>query len=373
MKRWRAAALSMAVALGAVTAPAVQAQPRATIASTRSLSRVPFTRAEVASSDGHGFVVTWAAGSGAGPVEVFARSSPEPAGGADWRLVGRGRASGELAVSDLPRAARWYFELRPRRGEPLVIADRSLHLATAPNFRDIGGYRTTDGRWVRMGLVYRSDQLDHLSSDDLTMIGQLASSLVVDLRTEKERRAGPDRLPPGARGLVADVMADSPPDTAAILRSSAPDSGVEFLTEASRQFVSLPSAKAAYANLLSQILSAEDPVVYHCTAGKDRTGWGTAVLLTALGVPRQTVMADYLASNGYLLAKNKALFASMPPATAAKMEPIMTVRAAYLQAAFDEVDHRYGSFDRYLRDGLGVDDRELEKLRARFLAGAPNR
>jgi protein-tyrosine phosphatase len=357
-----------------VTASAAQVQPRPAIVSAHSLSRerpIPFTRAQVASNDGRRFVITWVAGSGAGPIEVFAQKSP--GGGADSRLVGQGQASGEVAVADLPPAARWYFELRPRLGEPLVIADRSLHLATAPNFRDIGGYRTTDGRWVKMDLVYRSDQLDHLSDGDLAVIGQLAPSLVVDLRTEKERRAGPDRLPPSAKGLVADVMADSPPDTAAILRSSAPDSGVEFLTEANRQFVSLPSAKSAYASVLSRVLAAEDPIVYHCTAGKDRTGWATAVLLTALGVPRETVMADYLASNGYLIAKNKALFASMPTTMAAKMEPVMTVRAAYLQAAFDEVDRRYGSFDRYLRIELGVNDRALEKLRARFLAGAPDR
>jgi protein-tyrosine phosphatase len=114
-------------------------------------------------------------------------------------------------------------------------------------------------------------------------------------------------------------------------------------------------------------------VVYHCSAGKDRTGWATAVLLTALGASRETVMADYLASNGYLVEKNKAMFSAMPAATAAKLQPVFTVRAAYLQAAFDEVDRRYGSFDHYLGEGLGLDDAALARLRARFLAGAPQR
>ena len=367
------AALAVAAILSLAGSAAV-AQPRLAIAPAQSAPRerpIPFTRAEVSSSDGRQFVISWGAASGADPVEVYAHASPALSGpGGEARLIGRGGASGEITVADLPPAARWYFELRPRHGDALVIADRSLHLATAPNFRDIGGYRTVDGRWVRMGLAYRSDQLDHLSPGDLAVIAQLTPSLVVDLRTEKERHTGPDRLPPGAEGLVADVMADSPPNAAAILQGTDPDAGVRFLIEANRQFVSLPSARAAYASLLSRVPLATQPVVYHCTAGKDRTGWGTAVLLTALGVPRETVIADYLASNGYLIQKNKALFAAMPPGNVARMEPVLTVRAAYLQAAFDEVDHRYGSFDRYLKDGLGVDDQALARLRARFLVGA---
>jgi len=138
----------------------------------------------------------------------------------------------------------------------------------------------------------------------------------------------------------------------------------------------LPSAKDAYTRLFASLQATPEgakkgAVVYHCSAGKDRTGWATAVLLTALGVPRETVMADYLASNGYLVEKNRAMFSAMPPQQAAKLEPVFTVRAAYLNAAFDEVDKRYGSFDRYLKEGLGLDAVALARLRARFLAGAP--
>jgi protein-tyrosine phosphatase len=228
-----------------------------------------------------------------------------------------------------------------------------------------------DGRWVRMGLAYRSDQLDRLSDADLAKIASLNPALVVDLRTDAERRSGPDRLPPTAVPLVADVMASSPPDMSAIMRATGPEASIAFLTEANRRFVSDASALGAYGVLLSRLDRTNRVVVYHCTAGKDRTGWASAVLLTLLGVPRQTVMADYLASNTYLADKNKAMFAALPPDRLAVLEPVFTVRAAFLEAAFAEVQARYGAFDSYLHDGLGLDAAALARLRSRFLVGAP--
>jgi protein-tyrosine phosphatase len=333
------------------------------------IQAIPFTQAEVTSPDaGKTFVVAWTAPAGAGAVRVFAQSSPNP--GAPRQQVGQGSATGRIQVSGLAPADRWYFDLRPAHGADLITADRSLHLATAPNFRDVGGYRTKDGRWVRMGLVYRSDQLDKLSDADLARIGRLAPSLVVDLRTAAERTHGPDRMPSGAEHLIADVAADAPP-MGGISKISSPNDAADFLVKANQQFVSLPSARDAYSRLFARFQSEAGPEVYHCSAGKDRTGWASAVLLTALGVPRETVMADYLASNDYLVEKNRAMFSAMPPKMATNLEPVFTVRAAYLDAAFDEVDKRYGSFDRYLKDGLGLDDAALARLRARFLTGAP--
>ena len=366
MKACRLAFAILAVSLAGAAAPVQPALARAAIASSR---QIPFTAAEVTSPDGGAsFTVAWTALARAGPVRVFASKSPGP--GSATRLVGHGGASGHIKISGLPASDRWYFDLKPAHGADLVIADRALHLATAPNFRDVGGYRTADGRWVRMGLVYRSDQLDRLSDADLTTIGRLSPALVVDLRTEAERTRGPDKLPPGVAHMIADVAADAPP-SGGISKIASPSDGADFLIRANQQFVSLPSAKDAYTRLFAKLQDDDGADVYHCSAGKDRTGWATAVLLTALGVPRETVMADYLASNGYLVEKNRVMFSGMPPQTAANLEPVFTVRAAYLNAAFDEVDKRYGSFDRYLKEGLGLDDAALARLRARFLAGAP--
>jgi protein-tyrosine phosphatase len=371
---WRAGLAGLAIAVLSLGAAGVTLAPTAPAAAARThlaVGRIPFTRADAESADGRSFTIAWSAEPGAGPVVVYARSTPQPDGpGGAGRLVGRGASTGRLSVTDLPPSDRWYFELRPAHGEPLVTADRSLHLATAPNFRDIGGYRTRDGRWVKVGLVYRSDELDRLSDADLAKLGRLAPALDVDLRSAGERQRGPDRLPAGAELLVADVIGDAGPNATTMAKINSPDAAADFLVTANRQFVSLPSARDAYGSLFARLQGPGGPIVYHCSAGKDRTGWATAVLLSALGVPRSTVMADYLASNGYLAEKNQAAFSRMPAASVANLTPIFTVRAAYLDAAFEEVDRSYGSFDRYLRVGLGIDDKALARLKARFLAGA---
>jgi len=370
-REWLGRALALAPAL-AVSAPIRGLAQPVALADGRTQKQIPFRTAEVQSADGQSFVVRWSAPAAAGDVSVYARSTPDlDLSNGAGRRVGQAGPVADLRVDDLPTATRWYFELRPERGEPLVIADRSLHLRSAPNFRDVGGYRTRDGRWVRMGLAYRSDQLDRLSDADLAKIASLKPALVVDLRTDAERRGGPDRLPPATASLVADVMASSPPDLAAIMRATGPQDSIAFLTQANRQFVSEASALSAYGALMGRLDRRSGVIVYHCTAGKDRTGWASAVLLTILGVPRATVLTDYLASNAYLAEKNKAMFAALPASRAALLEPVMTVRPAYLEAAFAEVQAHYGSFDGYVSEGLDLDASALDRLRARFLVGAP--
>ncbi len=363
--------LAAAVLVLAGGAPeAVLARSHAS-AATR-VEAIPFVRADVDSADGRAFSVSWSAPAAAGAVTVRARSTPDGDGpDGEGRVVGHAGPTGALTVTGLPAAPRWYFALTPRHGAALTVADRGLHLATAPNFRDIGGYRTADGRWVRMGLAWRSDQLDRLDDADLATVARLAPALVADLRTDEERRRGADRLPPSAQGLVEDVMADSPPGGAGFLTVKSPEAAADLMIAVNRQFVALGSARAAYRGLFARLAGAPGGVVYHCSAGKDRTGWASAVLLTALGVPRETVIEDYLASNAYLTAKNQAMFARMPPAQAANITPVMTVRRVYLEAAFDEATRRYGSFDAYLDQALGLDAAAVARLKARYLAGAP--
>ncbi len=249
-------------------------------------------------------------------------------------------------------------------------------LETAPNFRDIGGYRTSDGHRVRRGLIYRSDQLNFLSDGDLTRMDALGIRLVVDLRTEGERRREPDRMPPRAQALVLDVAADAADTLGGDMHKTqaaiAAGKGKELLVAANRDFVSLPSARAAYGTLLRRLARGqEDVVVYHCTAGKDRTGWATAIILTLLGVPRDAVMTDYLASNRMLAGKNAATLTTMRAAgnvvSPALYEQVLTVRPEYLQSAFNEVTQRYGTFDNYVRKGLDLSEADITTLRQRLL------
>ena len=318
-----------------------------------------------------GWRIDWQA-QGARRVTLFAGPTPDPV--LTGQPVGRGGATGSItAHASLPRP---YFTLVPDHGAPLVIADRALHLPSIANLRDIGGYRTTDGRWVKMGLLYRSDQLDRVSDADLAAMQKLDIRIVVDLRTDSERKREPDRLPPGSQPLILDVAADSDGSLGGDMRKAmtaiASGKGVELLTSANRDFVALGSARRAYGAMLDRLATPQGaPMLYHCTAGKDRTGWASAVILTLLGVPRDTVMADYLASNDFLARKNAAtldaLAKSGNPIDPGHLLPVLTVRADYLNAAFDEVEKRYGSFDAYVRSGLGLSADSIASLRDRYL------
>ena len=372
----RTTALTLALACLplAACATAPSAPPAA---EARQATTIPFTAATVERlADGSGYQVSWQA-PGAGNVRVYAGTAAE--GTITGQAVAQGAATGGATVTGLPSSPRQYFTLVPDHGAPLVVADRGLHIATVPNLRDIGGYRTTDGRWVRMGMIYRADQFDRLTDADLATLDTLDPAVVIDLRTQSERTREPDRLPSRARGLVLDVAADSNGSLGGDMRQAmaaiASGKGADMLTSANRDFVSLPSARTAYTTMMHNLAKGEDgAVIYHCTAGKDRTGWATAVILTLLGVPRETVMADYMLSNTYLRAKNEKAMemfkASGAPFDVSFLEPVMTVRPAFLQAAFDEVEQRYGSFDAYARDALGMTPQDIAALRDRYLAGS---
>ncbi|WP_371479900.1 tyrosine-protein phosphatase [Kitasatospora sp. NBC_00315] len=325
---------------------------------------IPFTAANVVQQADGGFTLTWTA-PGARGVTVYAGTDQEDI--RHRKPVARGAGSATVTVSGLAAADRWFFELVPDRGESLIVADRSLHLASAPNFRDAGGYRTADGRWVRMGVVYRSGDLSRLTDQDLAKLRRLGLTEVFDLRTPGEQKAAPDRVPAGATTVDANVLGAA--DTGAF-DVTGPEAAVRAMTDAERTMVSADSARAAYRSVLVALVERNDEgVLYHCTAGKDRTGWASAALLTALGVPRDTVEADYLASNTYRAAENAATLAQLPPAYQAVYKPLLEVRPEYLEAGFDEVRQKFGSFDAYLKSGLGLDQRDQRDLRSRLLVG----
>jgi protein-tyrosine phosphatase len=338
---------------------------------------IPFTAATVTGSSTGTTTLAWNA-PGAGSIAVF--SGADPAHFDSGRAVAQGTASDSALVAELPPVPRRYFQLVPDRGAALALADRSLHLASAPNFRDAGGYRTAEGKWVRMGLLYRSDQLDRLSPADLDTLHAIGVKLVCDLRTDAERKQGMDKLPAGAEPLIADVAGEnSASSDLSKLLSKGGDAqtvlgngkAAQFMIDANRQFVESPSAKQAYKLLFERLADPKMlPGTFHCSAGKDRTGWAAAIFLSIMGVPRETIMQDYLLSNTYLAAKNQKMLGALKGRIdPALLQPLLEVRPEYLQAAFDAVDKDYGSMDRYVREGLGLSDATIRALRSEFLVG----
>ncbi|CAM3127579.1 tyrosine-protein phosphatase [Prescottella defluvii] len=243
--------------------------------------------------------------------------------------------------------------------EPTTDTTPAIRLEGAKNFRDIGGYETSDGRQVRTGLVYRSNKLSSLTDADLDKLTAANVTLDVDLRNRWERKDHPDRIPDGVRYQVADVVSfehgiafhEFVPLT---LGRALIDAAVNGSSDVGQSIgypfmVTYRGSDVAFRDLLTAVAdNADGATVYHCSAGKDRTGWGTAVLLTLLGVPEETVYADFLASNTYLGRSD-------------------AVEKSWLDASFAQVDRLYGSVDNYVREGLGVEQDTIDALRTKLL------
>jgi protein-tyrosine phosphatase len=361
----------LALTLGVVaTSPAV--------AAGKDTDAIPFTAATVVQA-ADGYDVAWKAPSSAGAVKVYAGTDPTNVGTSNE--VGSGKSTGTVHVTGLEAAPRWYFELVPAKGGSLVTADHSLHLPSAPNFRDIGGYRTSGGEWVKVGELYRSDGLDALSDADTATLQALGIKLVCDLRTDAERTSKPDKEIAGSTNEQINIIGEdeltakitnaiTSGDKAAQQELLGNGKAQKLLVDGGRSLVSGASPLAQYKVFFSRIEDPNNlPTVMHCSAGKDRTGWASAAVLTALGVPKATVMDDYLISNEYLKAKNeKTLAQTGALIDSSLLEPVLSVKQEYLDASFSEVKANYKTFDKYLA-AIGVTKADKQQLQTELLAG----
>lgn len=258
---------------------------------------------------------------------------------------------------------------------------QSLGIASIPNLRDLGGYKTSDGTTVAPGLVYRSDQLSGISPSDMERLAALRLKNAYDLRTAEEREKRPDELPPGVNYVVLDVLADSPQagpaqleklmanpkEANAVLGGGKVEAAFD---NAYREFISLPSAQREFRKLFVALGDQKElPALFHCTTGKDRTGWAAAAFLTLMGVPKDTVYEDYLRSNDYILTAYKKAIDDFAAAGGDAEIPkaILGVKKQYLDAAFDEMQKKYGSMEKYFSEGLGIDVAQQKALRDLYL------
>lgn len=263
-----------------------------------------------------------------------------------------------------------------------MSAHLTLHIASVPNLRDVGGLATRDGGTVRSGLLYRSTVLDRLADADAVEFARLGIRRIYDFRTGVERDAVQDRVPAETEYVIADVLSDQTDNTPAEIMASMRDprvarqafgdgKGAAMFVRQYRDFVTLGSAHRAYGRLFRDLAEERHrPALMHCSTGKDRTGWAAASLQLLLGVPVQAVMDDYLASNGHL----KPAFKSMLDAFESQggdpelLSEFFGVSPDYLESALDEVRRSYGTIERYFTDGLAIDDGTLRSLREAFLA-----
>lgn len=255
-----------------------------------------------------------------------------------------------------------------------------IDLPTLANLRELGGWPAEGGRPVAEGLLYRSTRLSTLDDADTRHLAERGIGTVVDLRTRDEAAADPDPQLPGATNLALDVLADSAISAAADLTkllqnpqqvtAVLSDGGAQqFMTATYRDIVRAPSALAAYRSFFDLLVETEAPVLFHCTTGKDRTGWAAAATLSALGAAREDVISEYLLTNEQLLPRLEKAFDQFAAAGGDPdlLRPVLGVDAAYLQASFETVDDEFGSFEGYLTEGLGLTPERQDRLRERYL------
>ncbi|MBW2244203.1 MAG: tyrosine-protein phosphatase [Deltaproteobacteria bacterium] len=260
---------------------------------------------------------------------------------------------------------------------PAHVEKRHVALEGAYNFRDLGGYATGDGRTVRWGNFYRSDALGDLTDDDVTKMGELGIKLVCDFRTAEEKAEAPDRLPsdPTPEVLELEIGVEGAKMNelqGRILSGDLEDIDLaQMLVDGNRAFVT--DFADRYARLLERVQHEESlPALVHCTGGKDRAGMASALILRTLGVPEEVVFEDFLLTNHYTEQRIEQIllfirFASFFRTDPEDVRPILGVQRAYLEAGFDEILQRHGSFDAFRRDALGVSDEELVAFRTMAL------
>jgi protein-tyrosine phosphatase len=247
---------------------------------------------------------------------------------------------------------------------------RAVPLQGTSNFRDLGGYPAAGGKHVKWGHIYRSADISKLTDSDLQALQSRHVALVCDLRGPQEYAQAPDRLPAGVRRL--ELPAGSEKIDPRLLSGGAKTINRDSLMRAVYTTISFFPAK--YKPMFDELLAlpGDEALLFHCTAGKDRTGIGAALVLSALGVDRRTILRDYAATDTYWQAGREQSLQRMAQAGLSAeavnaVRPLLAANPAYLAGTFAAIDKQYGSVDKYLGSEMGLTPKKLAALRAKYL------
>jgi len=269
-------------------------------------------------------------------------------------LTGKGK---NFFLLDVSKSTRSYFLIEMGTTKA-ILAEKLLPMEGGFNFRDLGGIRTMDGKYVKWGKLIRSDELHGLTEADLAYLSNLPLISIVDFRSENEVEANADLIPSSVKQHYKFSMNPGNMSSLSDIFGLTSDDIDNLMMGMYVSLVSDPETVALYKKFFALLQNEENlPLLFHCTAGKDRTGMAAALILFALNVEESVIIDDYMQSNIHLDQKYSQYITTFP-----LMKSIFQVKAKFLQAGIEKIRTDYGSVDNYLETVLGVDLAEFRNL-----------
>ena len=250
--------------------------------------------------------------------------------------------------------------------------NRLLPMDGSYNTRELGGYKTLDGKSVKWGVLFRSDKLSDISEADQNYLVNLGIKKIVDFRSESEKNEDPDKIPEDIDYVEMPIEVDGAMRTKieAILKGETDRDVKSFLIEANEEFIN--NYSHIYSKFLKDLAREQKPTLFHCTAGKDRAGFAAAITLIAIGVSKEDAIEDYMKTNEYTADRIEEMISnielmSLYQTDGELLRPLLGVEREYLETALKTAEDQYGSIEKYIREGLGISEEEIQKLKSFLL------
>ena len=249
---------------------------------------------------------------------------------------------------------------------------RLLPMDGAHNTRELGGYKTNDGKSVKWGMLFRSDKLSDISKADQEYLQNLGINQIIDFRSKEEKAEDPNIIPKGISYVEMPISVDGAMRSKieAVLKGETNKEVKSFLIDANKEFVS--DYSGVYEEFLRNLIDEDGPTLFHCTAGKDRAGFAAAITLIALGVSKENVIQDYMKTNQFTQERIEEIIdqielMSLYQADAEILRPLLGVEREYIETAFKTAEEKFGSLENFIREGLNISDKDIKKLRNKYL------